>query len=750
MTDIEAARTWLEWLYGDRPDGLLWIGGHGDGFRGRTFTSIDDAVAYAAELDARPGDMNGVYHRLTTMRPVTTGRGAAVDSAYLPAFAMDLDLRGPGHKSDRYPEAVEDLVTLLRKAGLPEPSAWVHSGGGRYPFWKLEQPVDLTLPGELDRAARVSQDLHRLVIDWASEHGWKVDNTSDLARVYRLPGTMNRKPGVDPVMCEIASPHAGDRYGLAEMAGAVALAPRPVPIDRGPADRPAAHAEQRGAAGQKASQLFGGDAWADDAERAFSVSEALAFVTPALDALRSARDGEINVLLNEAALRLAHFGPEFWTREAAERQLYDALAATEYDGRTWKAADTIASGWRAGEADWRATLRPEPAAALEQATEQAEPDAVEALLAEMLTPEQIKSRPSKKYLIKGLLNMDSESWMIGLPGCRKSFVALDMAAHVASGRDWQGLKTRQGSVVIIAAEGAGGIGARIAAWEAEHGPMPQNVYILPRPVQTSDIRAWGVLVKACGVIGPVFTIIDTQARVTAGLKENTSEDMSVYITAVTAVRNATGACVLSIHHTSKAGQDARGHSSIDGAQDTELKVVAKQEPLRGELRVEKQKDLREGDPIELYFALHEVGMDEDGDPVTSLALKAADAWRGQDATPEAVETGQMVRIPEPEQGDWTWRIFDHHSQHVHRYILAALAEVTTPDAGITESSAQRLVRERWYEGRPLASNRKGHLSKATWDKAWAAARTAEDSARGERALLQNGDRWNVNPVVTGQ
>mgnify|MGYP003704508941 CR=1 FL=1 len=39
---------------------------------------------------------------------------------------------------------------------------------------------------------------------------------------------------------------------------------------------------------------------------------------------------------------------------------------------------------------------------------------------------------------------------------------------------------------------------------------------------------------------------------------------------------------------SKAGNDARGHSVIDGAQDTELKVVAGPEPLRGQSKIEKQ------------------------------------------------------------------------------------------------------------------------------------------------------------------
>src|ERR1044072_4139457 len=151
---MNAILQWLELLYGQEPAGLIWVGGHGDGVAGGTFTTAADAASYAARLDG--GAAGGGYHRLTTLRPIERGRGTAADSAYLPGLAMDLDRPGPGHKSDRYPETAAELDALLLKAGLPEPTVWVHSGGGRYPYWLLEQPVDLTLPGALADAARIS------------------------------------------------------------------------------------------------------------------------------------------------------------------------------------------------------------------------------------------------------------------------------------------------------------------------------------------------------------------------------------------------------------------------------------------------------------------------------------------------------------------------------------------------------------------------------------------------------------------
>ncbi len=740
MTDARIATEWLTWLYGERPDGLLWIGGHGDGFKGRQFTEIEPAVAYAAQLDESA--RGGVYHRLTTMRPLGSeekGRGAAADSAYLPALAMDLDLAGPGHKEAKLPrpETAQDLLLLLRKAGLPEPTTWIHSGGGRYPFWKFEQPIDLTIPGQLERAATVSRDLHRLVIEWAAEAGWKVDNTSDLARVYRLPGTMNRKTG-EPTMCHVQyGDSTGIRFQLADLAGAVRRAARPREIDPGPADRPASAVP-----GPSVSQLFT-DATPPEGPRVFSVAEAMAFLTPFLDALRSARDGEINVRLNDAAKAFSHFGEEFWPWAAARRELLAALEATEYDGLTWDAEDTLRSAQRSAEGDWKAVLRMEPAAALEAAEGNVEDQAVAAFLAELVSPDDLEELPPPVALIEGILNLDSEAWLIGPPGSKKSFVALDMAGCVSTGRAWQGREVHQGTVIIIAAEGAAGIGKRIKAWKRRYGPFGR-VYILPRPVQAKDAGAWAVLVKACRQIGAALVVIDTQHRVTMGLEENSATDMGYYIAAVGALRRATGGCVLTLHHTGRKGGDARGSSALDGAQDTELTIAPGADKLRAELRVTKQKDQEESDPIPLRFAVETVGPE-----VTSLVLEQPGAFVEAEVRPED-DHGADVHIPEPVAGDWTWAIFDNHNSVLRRRILSVLASTTTPGFGITQAACQKSVLGRWYEGQPMVkSKRAGRLAQPTWDEAFTAVVAAVDAASGEQVVVERGAKYSLNPVIQG-
>lgn len=373
--------------------------------------------------------------------------------------------------------------------------------------------------------------------------------------------------------------------------------------------------------------------------RAFTLIEAQDFVRPFLISLQDAPIGEIEERCNAAAAVLSHFVPSHWGVDAGMRLLENALSRTAYDpaGPSAWTVDkfrSVLDGSRpiVGDA-WTATVREEAPTpeAVRNAVENVDGDEVTALIAEMLTLSEIKTRPAPQYLIKGLLNLDSEAWVIGAPGSKKSFVVLDMGLHVARGQEWQGLKVTQADVIILAAEGAGGLSNRVRAYEMQHGPLPDNVHILPRPVQAGDVRKWAVLVAACERVlsgRPGMIVLDTQARITVGLKENDATDMGFYVAAVGALRRATGACVLTVHHTGRADKDARGSNAIDGAQDTELKVV-KVDKLTGELRVEKQKDLDELEPMPLTFVRHVVGTDEDGEPVTSLAL-SSDPYEDED------------------------------------------------------------------------------------------------------------------------
>lgn len=229
-------------------------------------------------------------------------------------------------------------------------------------------------------------------------------------------------------------------------------------------------------------------------------------------------------------------------------------------------------------------------------------------------------RPPPRPLVAGLIYQGALTWLIGKSGSFKSFVALDLAQHVAAGREWGGRRVWGGPVVYLVAEGAGGMSLRVRAWEHVNGPSSDSLIMLPEAVQITG-AGWAVFAAFCAEVAPVMIVVDTQARVTVGVNENDNGDMGVVIERIAALGRVTGACVLVVHHIGRNGADARGASAIDGAQDTELRVERKGGPkdLRAVLVMDKQKDSADTGEIAIKARVVDLGIDSySGEPLSSL------------------------------------------------------------------------------------------------------------------------------------
>ena len=290
---------------------------------------------------------------------------------------------------------------------------------------------------------------------------------------------------------------------------------------------------------------------------------------------------------------------------------------------------------------------------------------------------QIGRIPKPVPLIQGTLWRDTDAWLIGASGSGKSFIALDWAAHVAAGAQWNNRRTAQGRVLYLVAEGASGMQQRLDAWEmarreaakraadaeqAFDGPtvIPDDLILLPAPVQavirvgrTVELSpAWRELMGIVAEMAPALIVLDTQARISLGLNENDNAEMGQFIEAVGALRrHAAGAALVVVHHTGRNGGDARGASAIDGAQDVEWKVERKPGQMFGELVMEKNKNGADGVRHPFAFKLHKLCFDSVAqEEVTSLSL-SFDAFDlpGGTGEPEhrtmaAAVAGQILEI----------------------------------------------------------------------------------------------------------
>jgi len=232
-------------------------------------------------------------------------------------------------------------------------------------------------------------------------------------------------------------------------------------------------------------------------------------------------------------------------------------------------------------------------------------DMADLLIGRMLTATALRDRPAPAPLISGLLTLDSASWLIARSGSYKSFLALDWAAHVAAGRPWMGRQVAAGRVVYVVAEGVGGMGPRIRAWEQRNGPMSSDLLFVPVPIQVAREEHWAALVEASRRLDARMIILDTQARISVGLDENDNSAMGEMIESIERLRRASGACVLTVHHIGRSGRDARGASAIDAAQDTELRLTRTAD-RRVVLEVDKSRHADDDVRVELELFLTEL------------------------------------------------------------------------------------------------------------------------------------------------
>jgi hypothetical protein len=240
---------------------------------------------------------------------------------------------------------------------------------------------------------------------------------------------------------------------------------------------------------------------------------------------------------------------------------------------------------------------------------------------------QFASGKPPSWLIKDVLPAGDLLLLIGESQAGKSFIALDLAAAIALGVPWRGKRVRKGRVVYIAAEGGAGFRNRLKAYAAQHQISLDDlaigvIHAAPNMLLKDDaLDVCKSIIKAGGAD---LVIVDTFAQVTPGANENAAEDMGKALAHCRGINTAVRAPVLLVHHMGKdASRGARGWSGLKAAADAELEVLRL--PTGRMLRVSKQKDGEDG--LAWGFDLDQVpvGLDEDGEIVTSCVVRECEA-----------------------------------------------------------------------------------------------------------------------------
>lgn len=566
--------------------------------RGRTFEPGEwDAIA--EWVDAHNGKWNCYFSANEPKAGAPSGKLRKEHIGAIRSLYVDKD------PEDGVPleEARRDLVALadrMQSYTLP-PTMTIDSGGGVQLLWKLDQKLD---------ASEHQQ--------WAEQQGrglaqlMSADPVQNIDRILRLPGTLNipsakkRQKGREPRVASLLHMLPTQVFSPVQFAEAVAPAPTAQHKD---AERLVAASLEE----IEAEAVTAGIDYFDLPEDLRTRFERAVRSNPSLDALwRGNSDGLIskNATGSDWRISLAKRLSQAADFSAADYALLacawpEVTASLEVQSNLPRALARDWGKFGAPEIERRKELIQrfyEELPADEDARRATPVASTECF--EALSIGDLKKMPNPRFIIDKHLPECGLGFLYGSPGAKKSFLALDWALHLAFGRPhWHGHAIemkRPGGVVYLAGEGAAGFKVRVSAWMNHHG-IPEDQQeagrfrLIRQPVDFMNSEDMLKLARTLrkSIAAPVTAVVvDTVSRSMPGADENLQKDMTLFVKACDAIKDAFGCVVLGVHHANTQGK-MRGSTVLLGAGDFVFRMEKKTD-VTGRLWCEKQKDAPDG------------------------------------------------------------------------------------------------------------------------------------------------------------
>ncbi|MCC6366885.1 MAG: hypothetical protein IT165_25465 [Bryobacterales bacterium] len=157
--------------------------------RSRWFTDISAAADYVTSINGDRDVYVGVGLSKADYGP--TRRCKSDEISGLCGIGVDLDVKSEAHGNKPLPPSIDDALSLLPPT--LSPSILVSTGNGVHAWWLLKEPFVLDTEDDRKLAVSVLARWHTMLRLRAATRGWAYDRLSDLARILRVPGTLNHK-----------------------------------------------------------------------------------------------------------------------------------------------------------------------------------------------------------------------------------------------------------------------------------------------------------------------------------------------------------------------------------------------------------------------------------------------------------------------------------------------------------------------------------------------------------------------------
>jgi len=223
-------------------------------------------------------------------------------------------------------------------------------------------------------------------------------------------------------------------------------------------------------------------------------------------------------------------------------------------------------------------------------------------------------------LLEDVLGVRGSSVIYSGTNVGKSAFILDIAVHIAAGRNWRDKRVEQGPVLYIAAESPESIRSRIQAIQVDDPTLPKDlpIYVVKATVKITTeqdrITFLKLVHEQCkwmlGFYGeaPVMVIVDTFTKAAPGAEENSNSEMGQIISFLHDCAEKSGKRLppmhwAVIHHTGKdQSKGARGAQIILDQPDTEIRLERNELSKLVTAKVLKQRKL----PSSGYQAFYRV------------------------------------------------------------------------------------------------------------------------------------------------
>lgn len=350
-----------------------------------------------------------------------------------------------------------------------------------------------------------------------------------------------------------------------------------------------------------------------------------------------ADDYDIWYRMGMALHELGDVGRGLWMAWSATSEKFDPQEAARKWDRDLAGAHSIGYLSVFHEAQARGWINPRSNAA-------SQPEAAFSLTEfKLLRDNDLLASPAQEWFVKDVIPVHSFGVVFGPSMTFKSFLLMDLLAHIARGETWFGHRVKKAPCVYVPFEGRGGIPKRVAAWRLtqtlkrrgcmQDGKLNVDFSVTPESVTTDihfvmepinlrnpiDRKKLVDTLKKAGLAGCVIAI-DTLAQAGGSFDENSSKDMGELIGIMQELQRELGGVVIAVHHTGKdTSKGLRGWSGLQGALDFAIECE-RSEGLNAKFTLDKVKDGENGKAFPFAVQVVDLGNDSDGDPVTSLTV----------------------------------------------------------------------------------------------------------------------------------